>query len=127
MGFYGAIDISTVIEVGLLLTPPLPLTPFPPSPPQTMAHAVYVYDIQHVVVDNLQFMLGSSHHSSLDRFSVQNQAVAEFRRFASAKNVHITLVIHPRKVREMAPSPPPSFLPYLALPPLFPRRMTWQS
>ena len=25
-----------------------------------MTHAAYIYDIQHVVIDNLQFMLGSS-------------------------------------------------------------------
>jgi len=26
---------------------------------QVMTHAAYIYDIQHVVIDNLQFMLGS--------------------------------------------------------------------
>ena len=64
-----------------------------------MAHAVYVYDIQHVIVDNLQFMLGTTHHASIDRYAVQNMAVGEFRKFASSRNVHVTLVIHPRKVR----------------------------
>jgi twinkle protein len=77
MGFYGAAEISSVLE--------------------TMAHAVYMYDIQHVIVDNLQFMLGAAHHTSLDRYGVQNMAVAEFRKFASSRNVHVTLVIHPRK------------------------------
>jgi twinkle protein len=80
MGFYGAADISSVLE--------------------TMAHAVYVYDIQHVIIDNLQFMLGASHHASLDRYAVQNMAVAEFRKFASSRNVHVTVVIHPRKESE---------------------------
>jgi twinkle protein len=65
-----------------------------------MAHAVYVYDIQHVIIDNLQFMLGASHHASLDRYAVQNMAVAEFRKFASSRNVHVTVVIHPRKESE---------------------------
>lgn len=68
-----------------------------------MAHAVYMYDIQHVIVDNLQFMLGGSHHGSLDRYAVQNMAVSEFRKFASSRNVHVTLVIHPRKVRGTDP------------------------
>lgn len=68
-----------------------------------MAHAVYVYDIQHVIIDNLQFMLGASHHASLDRYAVQNMAVAEFRKFASSRNVHVTVVIHPRKVRGQIP------------------------
>ena len=27
---------------------------------QVMTHAAYIYDIQHVVIDNLQFMIGSS-------------------------------------------------------------------
>ena len=88
----------------------------PPPPPQTMAHAVYVYDIQHVIVDNLQFMLGASHHSSLDRYAVQNMAVAEFRKFASARNVHVTLVIHPRKVsRRGTERSSELFMPYMLL------------
>lgn len=40
------------------------------SPPRTvidtMQHAVYMYDITHVVVDNLQFMMGHE-HLSVDR------------------------------------------------------------
>ena len=34
-----------------------------------------------------------------DRFSAQNHVIAALRNFASTKNVHVTLVIHPRKVR----------------------------
>ena len=121
MGFYGAVDIKTVIEVrymgvgrGYLLFRYLPfyfltffpilppsysLSPMYPSPsPQTMSHAAYVHDIQHVIVDNLQFMLGSNYQVH-DRYTVQNQAIAEFRKFASAKNIHVSVVIHPRKVR----------------------------
>ena len=33
-----------------------------------------------------------------DRFSAQNHVIAALRNFASTKNVHVTLVIHPRKV-----------------------------
>ena len=62
-----------------------------------MSHAAYVHDIQHVIVDNLQFMLGSNYQVH-DRYTVQNQAIAEFRKFASAKNIHVSVVIHPRKV-----------------------------
>lgn len=32
-------------------------------------------------------------------FRQQNIALSKFRRFATEKNVHVTLVIHPRKVR----------------------------
>ena len=77
------------------------LLPMYPSPsPQTMSHAAYVHDIQHVILDNLQFMLGSNYQVH-DRYTVQNQAIAEFRKFASAKNIHVSVVIHPRKVRYM--------------------------
>ena len=73
---------------------------YPSLSPQTMSHAAYVHDIQHVIVDNLQFMLGSNYQVH-DRYTVQNQAIAEFRKFASAKNIHVSVVIHPRKVRYM--------------------------
>lgn len=81
MGFYGPVDITTVIE--------------------TMSHATYVYDIQHVVVDNLQFMTGSAYNLG-DRYTLQNAVLAEFRKFASVKNVHVSLVIHPRKEDDTA-------------------------
>ena len=32
-----------------------------------------------------------------ESFGAQNHAIAEFRNFASAKNIHVTIVIHPRK------------------------------
>ena len=36
-------------------------------------------------------------HSLDDSFGAQNHAIAEFRKFASNKNIHVTVVIHPRK------------------------------
>ena len=56
------------------------------------------------------------------RFELQDRAVHLFRAFATSRNVHITLVIHPRKEEEGLPlstrcgacSPPP-------LPPAYPR------
>ena len=77
MAFHGSADLKTVID--------------------TMSYAAYMYDIRHVVVDNMQFMLGSV--SLDDRYTLQNKAIAEFRKFASLKNVHVTVVMHPRKVR----------------------------
>ena len=35
-----------------------------------MAHAVYLYDIAHVIIDNMQFMMGMS--NSMDRFFAQD-------------------------------------------------------
>lgn len=38
-----------------------------------------------------------------DSFYAQNHAIAEFRKFASSKNIHVTVVIHPRKEEEDKP------------------------
>ncbi|XP_014813184.1 PREDICTED: twinkle protein, mitochondrial [Calidris pugnax] len=76
MTFHGQQNIKTVID--------------------TMQHAVYMYDITHVVVDNLQFMMGHE-HLSVDRLAAQDYIVGAFRKFATDNTCHITLVIHPRK------------------------------
>lgn len=62
-----------------------------------MSHAVYVFDIKHVIVDNLQFMLGTERVVT-DRFYQQDVFIGAFRKFATTMNCHVTLVIHPRKV-----------------------------
>ncbi|XP_067909143.1 twinkle protein, mitochondrial isoform X2 [Heterodontus francisci] len=62
----------------------------------TMQHAVYMYDISHIVIDNLQFMMGQE-HLSVDKFSAQDYIVGTFRKFATDNSCHVTLVIHPRK------------------------------
>ncbi|KAM4704349.1 twinkle mtDNA helicase [Rhinophrynus dorsalis] len=61
----------------------------------TMQHAVYMYDINHIIIDNLQFMMGQENFS--DKFAVQDYMVGAFRKFATDNNCHVTLVIHPRK------------------------------
>uniref|UniRef100_A0A6A7G2X4 Twinkle protein n=2 Tax=Hirondellea gigas TaxID=1518452 RepID=A0A6A7G2X4_9CRUS len=66
-----------------------------------MEYACYVYDVKHVILDNLQFMLGTAH--GYQKFDMQDQAIEKFRRFATRKNIHITLVIHPRKESDDAP------------------------
>ena len=64
-----------------------------------MQHAVYVHDIEHIVVDNLQFMMGAGNFRGLyDKILRQDQIIEGFRRFASTYDCHITLVVHPRKV-----------------------------
>ncbi|NP_001084540.1 uncharacterized protein LOC414487 [Xenopus laevis] len=62
----------------------------------TMQHAVYMYDITHVIIDNLQFMMGQENIYS-DRFAAQDYMVGAFRKFATVNNCHVTVVIHPRK------------------------------
>lgn len=66
----------------------------------SMDYACYVYDVQHVVLDNLQFMLSGQGTRFNDRFAIQDVAIKAFRDFASKRNIHITLVIHPRKERK---------------------------
>lgn len=36
-----------------------------------MGHAVYIYDIAHVIIDNIQFMMGMQ-GKPLDRFYLQD-------------------------------------------------------
>lgn len=64
-----------------------------------MANAVIVYNVQHIIIDNLQFMMNMEDYSaSLDQLRRQDQVFGAFREFASRWNCHVTLVIHPRKV-----------------------------
>lgn len=63
-------------------------------------HATYVHDIAHVIIDNMQFMMGMSEEMETDRFWKQDKIIAEFRNFSTKYNCHVTLVIHPRKERE---------------------------
>ncbi|XP_029977548.1 twinkle mtDNA helicase [Sphaeramia orbicularis] len=76
MTFHGQQNIKTVLD--------------------TMQHAVYLYDINHIVIDNLQFMMGQE-NLSVDKFAVQDHIISAFRKFATNSSCHITLIIHPRK------------------------------
>ncbi|XP_030611212.1 twinkle protein, mitochondrial-like [Archocentrus centrarchus] len=76
MTFHGQQNIKTVLD--------------------TMQHAVYLYDINHVVIDNLQFMMGQE-NLSVDKFAVQDHIIGVFRKFATNSCCHVTLIIHPRK------------------------------
>lgn len=68
---------------------------------EAIEHATYVHDISHVIIDNVQFMMGISEESKhLDRFWKQDAIIASFRTFATRKNCHVTLVIHPRKEKD---------------------------
>ncbi|XP_072523404.1 twinkle mtDNA helicase [Salminus brasiliensis] len=76
MTFHGQQNIKTVLD--------------------TMQHAVYLYDISHVIIDNLQFMMGQE-NLSIDKFAVQDHIIGAFRKFATNNSCHVTLIIHPRK------------------------------
>ena len=85
---------------------------------EAMDFAVYRDDVQHIIIDNLQFMMprysvpglnvtagsgsgsgtsGSGLRSNMDKFSTQDAVIDELRRFATEKEVNVILVIHPRK------------------------------
>lgn len=77
MDFYGSTSIDQVLEV--------------------MDYAHYVHDVKHVIIDNLTFML-SGQGIGFEKFDLQDKAIEKLRSFASNKGVHISLVIHPKKV-----------------------------
>lgn len=67
----------------------------------TMNYAVYNFDIQNIVLDNLQFMVGvPSVGKQLNKFDYQDEIIQKMRKFATEKNIHLTLVIHPKKTDE---------------------------
>ncbi|KAH8297975.1 hypothetical protein KR018_003241 [Drosophila ironensis] len=66
---------------------------------EAIEHASYVHDVMHVIIDNLQFMMGVSAFRG-DKFWEQDSIIAAFRGFATKHNVHVTLVMHPRKERQ---------------------------
>lgn len=68
---------------------------------EAIEHAQYVHDINHVIIDNVQFMMGIADESKhIDRYWKQDSIIASFRTFATKKNCHVTLVIHPRKEKD---------------------------
>ena len=75
--FFGSTDIDKILD--------------------TMDFATYAYDVGHIVIDNLQFML-SGQALGINKFDLQDNVISKFRNFATDKNVHLTLVIHPKKI-----------------------------
>lgn len=83
MKFHGSADVDDVLDA--------------------MDYAVYVNDAEHIILDNMQFMISRMDKSStFDKFDVQDVAIEKFRKFATERNVHVTLVVHPRKEQEDA-------------------------
>jgi twinkle protein len=66
-----------------------------------MEYAVYVEDVEHIILDNMQFMISrKNQNKSWDKFDIQDMAIEKFRKFATEHNVHLSLVVHPRKEDE---------------------------
>jgi hypothetical protein len=58
-------------------------------------YAVYVNDVEHIILDNLQFMLSRNGNSrkgagslSWDKFDAQDLALEKFRKFATERLVY---------------------------------------
>lgn len=84
MDYFGSTPLETILE--------------------SMHQAVRDQQIQHIILDNLQFMLsGQYSNGAFDKFDLTDRTVAALRNFATNRNVHITLVIHPRKEMDDTP------------------------
>lgn len=83
--FFGSTDVDKVVDA--------------------LEYAAYAHDVRHVILDNLQFMMSGATGSARgwDRFEVQERALDRFRAFATKHDVHVTLVVHPRKEPEDEP------------------------
>ncbi|GAB0492116.1 hypothetical protein MMPV_003375 [Pyropia vietnamensis] len=95
LNYHGATDVDAIIDA--------------------MDHAVYVHDVGHVLLDNLQFLTSSGGRAGgggnggggggtrWDTYEAMDRAIHKFRRFATDRNVHVTLVVHPRKENDDEP------------------------
>lgn len=81
MRFHGSTDLEHVLDA--------------------MEYAVYVHDVEHIIIDNLQFMTpATSSARGYERFEILDAAISRLRKFATSHNVHVSLIIHPRKEDE---------------------------
>jgi twinkle protein len=79
MSFYGSNDVNKVLG--------------------TITYAIERYSVSLVVIDTLQFFL-SGQGEGFKKFDMQDYVMAELRSIATAYNVHIAVVIHPRKTED---------------------------
>lgn len=70
---------------------------------KTMYESYYSVGIQHIVLDNLQFMLSEQYSSRIDKFDVSDKCISKIRSFCNETGVHVTLVVHPRKEDDNTP------------------------
>lgn len=62
-----------------------------------MVEAVKTRNVQHILLDNLQFILSEQYMNKLDKFELGDKTISALRSFCNIFNVHVTLVVHPRK------------------------------
>lgn len=66
---------------------------------ETLEYSIIAHDIGIICLDNLQFMLSEQAYGT-NKFDLQDKVVAQLRKMATRHNVHIFLVVHPRKVED---------------------------
>lgn len=65
---------------------------------KSMSSTIAEYDTSHIIIDNLQFMMGHDiNYKNVNRFEFQDLIIHKFRKFATDHDCHVTIVIHPRK------------------------------
>ncbi|TNN09164.1 Twinkle protein isoform 3 [Schistosoma japonicum] len=64
---------------------------------KTMEIGVKDVGVEHIIIDNIQFVLGADDSAFVERFQRQDRFVQKLRAFATEKGAHITVVAHPRK------------------------------
>lgn len=62
-----------------------------------MVEAVKTKNVQHILLDNLQFILSEQYMNKIDKFELADKTISALRSFCNIFNVHVTLVVHPRK------------------------------
>jgi twinkle protein len=62
-----------------------------------LAEAHEKLGVQHIILDNLQFMLSGQDSGVGDKYDLMDKTVAAVRNLCNKLPVHVTLVIHPRK------------------------------
>lgn len=79
MDFYGSTPVEQIFE--------------------TLRASIYDNDISVVCIDNMQFML-SNQAEGYRKFDLQDRVTTELRRLATEEDIHIFLVVHPKKVED---------------------------
>lgn len=66
---------------------------------EALEYSIVAHDISIMCLDNLQFML-SDQAFGYNKFDLQDTVVSKLRSLATRHNVHIFLVVHPKKVED---------------------------
>jgi hypothetical protein len=66
---------------------------------EALEYAIVADDISILCLDNLQFML-SDQAIGVQKFDLQDRVISKLRQLATKYNVHIFLVVHPKKVED---------------------------